>query len=449
MDFMALALLLIGIAAGFGLGILRGKQQLAGAVSRKDYDALMQEKTAFEAKLDNALAERRSLEEKLETTRRELIETRERIVASDTNNRNLEQRYREQQQELDKMQERLKLEFKNAATGILEEIGTRFNAQSEKQMGDLLNPLKERLVDFQKLVGDSFSQQGKEQHTLKAEIEKIVLQTDGLAKALRGDVKAQGNWGEIMLERILEESGLRKDSDYILQGVDMGLTRTDGSRQQPDVVINLPDDKHIIIDAKVSLTAYERFSTEQDAVAKDVHLRDFLRSVKAHVNGLEARRYQDNEKLHSPDFVLMFMPIEGAYSLAIQQDRELHSYAWGKRIVIVCPSTLLATLKTVASLWSIERQNRHAQEIATKAGDMYDKLYGFVEEMTKVGDRLNQAQKSYDDAYKKLSTGRGNLISQAEKLKTYGVKTSKSLSKLIRNEDDAVSNEPEHETAES
>jgi len=336
----------------------------------------------------------------------------------------------------------MKLEFKETANAIFEDISKKFSTNSEKQIGDMLNPLKERLGEFQKTIVDSFATQGKEQHTLKAEIEKIVLQADGLTKALRGDSKAQGNWGEVMLERILEESGLQKGIGYVVQGVDLKLTSSDGSRRQPDVIVNLPDNKHIVIDSKVSLTAYERYCADGDDTSKEAHLRDFLRSVKTHVDGLAGKSYQDNNKLNTPDFVLMFMPIEGAYSLAVQKDQKLHSYAWEKRIVIVCPSTLFVTLRTIASVWRIETQNRHTQEIANQGGALYDKFVGFIQDMEDIGKLMGRLHGAYDEAFSKLSKGRGNLISRVENLKELGAKASKSLPKNLA---DAKADEEEEQ----
>lgn len=409
MDFTNLLMLagggVLGAALGIMFGAMRGRQMLAGAVSRPAYDAVVQEKIALTTRLESAHEELGRL-----------TEFHERALNAEAENRALTQRLKEQQ-------EQLRLEFKTMANAIFEENSKKFSTQSEKKIGDLLTPMQQKLNDFKELVTKSFSEQGKEQHTLKSEIEKIVLQTDSLSKALRGDVKAQGNWGEVMLERILEESSLRKDVDYTLQGSDMNLSGADGNRLRPDVIVNLPDNKHIIIDAKVSLTSYERYCAGSD----DIHLQDFLKSVKTHVNGLEQKRYQDIEKLGTPDFVLMFMPIEGAYALAMQQDRELHSYAWGKRIVIVCPTTLFATLQTIASLWKIERQNKNAQEIARQSGALYDKFVGFIEDMEAIDKQLGALHKNYDSAMNKLKTGRGNLIGSAEKLKLLGAKTTKSL----------------------
>ena len=334
------------------------------------------------------------------------------------------------------------MQFNQNATELFEAISKKFSQNSEKQIGDLLTPLRERLGEFQKLVSDSFGEQGKEQHTLKAEIARIVtmneqmrLQTDSLTKALRGDVKAQGNWGEVILERILEESGLQKGIGYTVQGEQMGLVSADGGRQQPDVIVNLPDAKHIIIDSKVTLTHYERYCTETDEAAKEPHLKNFLNSVRTHVKGLEGKRYQDNEKLISPDFVLMFMPVEGAYSLAVQQDAELHGFAWDKKIVIVCPATLFATLRTIASLWRIDQQNKNSQEIARRGGLLYDKFVGFVNDMKGIGENIGRTQKAYETALGKLSDGTGNLIGQAEKLKELGAKASSSLPKTAKADD--------------
>ncbi len=378
-------LLVLALALGFCLGWIMTKKQAAG-----DMERVRSEKTALH----------------------------ERVVTAETRQKLLEQ-------ELEKTQEKMRLEFKDTANNIFADFSTK----SEKQIGDLLNPLRDRLGEFQKTIVDSFTTQGKEQHSLKAEIEKIVLQTDGLTKALRGDVKAQGNWGEVMLERILEESGLRSGEDYIIQGTGMGLNNHDGGRLQPDVIVNLPDKKHIIIDSKVSLTAYERYCSESDENLRQIQVKEFVKSIKSHVNGLESKRYQDIEKLGTPDFVMMFLPIEGAYSLAVQTDSELHSYAWGKKIVLVCPATLFATLRTIASIWRIERQNLNAQEIARQGGALYDKLAGFVGDMEEINKHLGNLHKAYDNASNKLSAGRGNLLGQAEKLKALGAKTSKSLPK--------------------
>jgi len=343
---------------------------------------------------------------------------------------------------LEQLEEKFALQFENLANRIFDEKTNKFKKESQENLGQLLNPLRERLQEFQKKVDDSFGAQVKEQISLKKEIENIIsvnkkmsLQTENLTKALKGDVKAQGNWGEIILEKILENSGLRKGTDYIIQGASLGLRHAeDGSIIKPDVVIMLPEDKHIIVDAKVSLTAYERYCATEDVSLRARHLKEYLASIRAHVNGLEKRRYQDTEKLGTPDFVLMFMPVEGAYSLAIQEDNGLHGYAWDKKIVIVCPSILFATLKTIASVWRLELQNRHAQEIARQGGGLYDKIAGFVKDMQELGSRINKSQEVYNEAFKKLSTGHGNILKRTQDLKALGIKTSKKLPKELADE---------------
>jgi DNA recombination protein RmuC len=340
------------------------------------------------------------------------------------------------------LEEKFSLQFENLANRIFDEKTDKFKKESQEGIGNLLNPLRERLQEFQKKIDDSFGAQVREQISLKEEIKHIASinaqmsqQTENLTKALKGDVKAQGNWGEVILEKILESSGLRKDIEYKTQGSSMGLRHVDdGSIIKPDVIIMLPEDKHIIVDAKVSLTAYERYCGTEDAGERAQYLRDYLLSIRAHVNGLAQRRYQDTDKLGTPDFVLMFMPIEGAYSLAMQSDTGLHSFAWEKKIVIVCPSTLFVTLKTIESVWRLERQNKNTQDIAKRGSLLYEKIVGFVEDMQKIGDRLNATKEVYDKAIGKLSTGPGNIIRQTEDLKALGVKASKNMPKELLDE---------------
>ncbi len=348
----------------------------------------------------------------------------------------LEDRLRAQAAEASALEQRFTLQFENLANRIFDEKTTAMKAQNSESLTALLAPLRDTLAGFQQKVEDS----AKEQFSLKNEIRNIMalnenmrVQTEKLTTALRGDVKAQGGWGEMMLERILEASGLRRDEDYIVQGVGMDLRHSEDStrRLQPDVIIKLPEDKHIIVDAKVSLTAYERLAGATDEVARTTALGEFNTSVKAHIKGLSERRYQDAAGLGTPDFVLMFMPIEGAYALALQSDPTLHNFAWEQRIVIVGPSTLFATLRTIASVWRLERQNKNAEEIARQGGNFYDKLVTFVGDMETIGNRLQQTQKSYQDAMGKLSSGTGNLLKRAESLKALGLKTGKSMPKNL------------------
>ena len=326
-------------------------------------------------------------------------------------------------------------QFENLAHRIFDEKNTVFKRQSKENLDVILSPLKDKLVDFEKKVNDSFGQQAKEQFALKEQIkmivvanDKITLQAEGLTNALKGDSKVQGDWGEVMLEKILEDVGLRKGQDYILQGEGMGLKDSDGKHQKPDVIVNLPDEKHVVIDSKVSLTAYERFFNErEDDMARASHLKAHLVAVKERVKELETRRYQDTQGLGTPDFVLMFIPIESAYMLALQEDRGLHEFAWNKGVAIVCPSTLFSSLSTIASLWKLALQNQNAEEIARKGGALYDKFAGFVNDMEGIGKNIKTLETSYGNAMNKLSEGRGNLLRQAETLKEMGAKATKSL----------------------
>lgn len=345
-----------------------------------------------------------------------------------------------QRQNIEALEQKFALQFENLANRIFDEKTGKFKKESTDSIAQLLNPLREKIAEFQKKVEDS----SKEQFSLKNEIRNIVVmnekmteQTANLTRALKGDVKAQGSWGEVILEKILDMAGLRKDIDYVVQGADLGLKHIeDGSHLKPDVIVMLPEDKHVIIDSKVSLTAYERYCAAEDDAARAIALKDFITSIKSHVQGLEQRRYQDTSKLGTPDFVLMFMPIEGAYSLAMQNDASLYSFAWDKKIAIVCPSTLFVSLRTIASLWRIELQNRNALEIARQGGNLYDKVVSFVEDMQDIGVKLGSTQKVYDEAFKKLSTGTGNLIKRTEDIRALGLKTAKKMPKELADEGD-------------
>lgn len=372
-----------------------------------------------------------------------------RSAALEERNSALQERLTAQSAETSALEQRFTLQFENLANRIFDEKTTAMKAQNSESMSALLTPLRDTLASFQQKVEDS----AKEQFSLKNEIRNIMtlnenmrVQTEKLTTALRGDVKAQGGWGEMMLERILEASGLRRDEDYIVQGSGMGLRHSDDSnrRLQPDVIIKLPEDKHVIVDAKVSLTAYERLAGATDETARTAALAEFNTSVKAHIKGLSERRYQDATGLGTPDFVLMFMPIEGAYALALQSDPTLHNFAWEQRIVIVGPSTLFATLRTIASVWRLERQNKNAEEIARQGGNFYDKLATFVGDMETIGNRLQQTQRSYQDAMGKLSSGAGNLLKRAESLKALGLKTGKSMPKNLLDSAEAATDDEDN-----
>ena len=332
-------------------------------------------------------------------------------------------------------------QFKNLANEILEEKSKRFAEQNQQNLDILLKPLQEKLTDFRKQVDETYQSEARERFALKQEVEKLADlnlrmtdETRALTNALKGESKTQGDWGELVLETILENSGLRKGEEYLVQDTQ---TISDGSRLQPDVVIRLPESKHLVIDSKVSITAYTRYIQADDEAVKTAELNSHVLSMKQHIQGLSAKNYQDLYGVGSIDFVLMFIPIEPAFLAAMRHAPDIYQEALKKNIVIVCPSTLLATVRTVAHLWRQEHQNRNAQEIARQCASLYDKFVGFVEDLDKVGVRLEQAQISYTDAVGKLKTGRGNLIRTAENVKKLGVKPNKSLpSKLTDVADD-------------
>ncbi len=321
--------------------------------------------------------------------------------------------------------------FKTLAQEILEEKSQRFASQNQQNLDLLLKPLQEKISDFRKRVDDVYSEESKERASLQTEIHnltalnmKMSQDANALTKALRGDSKAQGNWGELVLETILESSGLRKGHEFDVQDTQRN---NDGQLLYPDVVIHLPDNKHVVIDSKVSISAYTRSVQTDNPDDQMAELTAHVNSIRSHMSGLSAKNYQDLYGLGAIDFVLMFIPIEPAFLAAISHQSGLFQEALTKNIVLVCPSTLHATVRTIAHVWRQENQNRNAQEIARQCGALYDKFVGFVHDLDNVGDKLSQTQKSFDEAYKKLSTGNGNLVRSAQKVRELGVKPNKSL----------------------
>ena len=327
--------------------------------------------------------------------------------------------------------EALSHQFKSLANDILEEKGKRFAEQNQQSLGQLLDPLRSRLADFQGRVEQFYDAEGKQRSALAQQVHQLLqlnqaLSEDAknLTQALKGSTKAQGNWGELILERVLESAGLRKGFEYDVQENHL---RADGSRAQPDVVIHLPENRHLVIDAKASLLAYEEWAHADDEAVRAGAQRRHLDSVRQHIKGLAERNYQQLYALQSLDFVLMFVPIEPAFMLAVTADNQLYSDAWNRNVLLVSPSTLLFVLRTVAHLWRQEAQTRNAQEIAQRGADLYDHLTAFVEELEKVGKNLGQAQDAYQKAFNKLSKNRGNVIRRAEMLKELGIKPAKAL----------------------
>jgi len=361
---------------------------------------------------------------------------------------NLQLKNREQKEEVEKLQEKFTKEFENLANKILEEKSLKFTERNEKNIKDILTPLNEKIQLFEKKVEESQKENISIHSALKEQLLnlqsqnlKITQEAENLTKALKGDSKMQGNWGELVLERVLEKSGLEKDREYSVQ---QSFTREDGSRVLPDVIINLPDGKKMIVDSKVSLTDYERYINAEDDL-QEKYLKDHINSLRRHVDQLSAKKYEDLYEMESPDFVLMFVPIEPAFAIAINNDNSLYNKAFEQNIVIVTPSTLLATLRTIDSMWNNEKQQRNAIEIARQAGALYDKFEGFVGDLTKVGKKMDDAKDEYKGAMNKLVEGRGNIITSIEKLKKMGAKAKKSIPEPIlkrAQEDDFAEEEP-------
>ena len=342
-----------------------------------------------------------------------------------------QEKIQEQKIEVDQIRKDFQLEFQNIADKLLDEKSQKFIETNRTNLDVLLNPLKENIKAFEDKEEKVYNMEAAERNTLKGVITQLMdlnklisSEAQNLTKALKGDNKKQGNWGEVILEKVLERSGLVKGQEYRLQA---SITTADGTRLQPDAIIDLPDDKHLIIDSKVSLIAYERLVNCETEEERKLFSKAHVESIRGHVSNLSSKNYHDLYQINSPDFVLLFVPIESSFSFAVQIDAELFSDAWDKRVVIVSPSTLLATLRTIASIWKQERQNRNVLEIARLSGVMYDKFVGFVGDMEGIGKNIKQSQSAYDSAHNKLSEGSGNLIKTAEKIKGLGAKANKQI----------------------
>jgi DNA recombination protein RmuC len=353
----------------------------------------------------------------------------------ESENKNLQLKLDEHKSEVEKLQEKFTNDFEVLANKILEEKSNKFTEQNKENLKIILNPLQEKIKVFEDKVDQTHKESIDYHAALRQQIiglKEMNLQmskeTINLTKALKGDTKTQGNWGELVLERVLEKSGLEKDREYYVQ---QSFTNDDGKRILPDVVIHLPDDKKMIVDSKVSLTAYEQYVNEDDETLKVQFLKEHVASLKRHVDQLSEKKYEDIYKIESPDFVLLFIPIEPAFAVAINADNHLYNKAFEKNIVIVTPTTLLATLRTIDSMWNNEKQQKNAIEIARQAGALYDKFQSLLGDLISIGKRIDESKKEYSSAMNKLFDGRGNLISSVEKLKKMGAKAKKAIPENI------------------
>jgi DNA recombination protein RmuC len=401
------------------ISLAKAEERAAGLILERDKaDKLLQD-------------ERLRHEQALSNLNQELMGEKNRMAKAEESFKAQRERLTEQERSIQDIQQKFQLEFQNIANKLLDEKSQKFVETNKNHLDILLNPLKENIKAFEEKVDKVYNMEAAERNTLKGvisqlmELNKLISsEAQNLTKALKGDSKKQGNWGEVILERVLERSGLVRDREYRMQ---TSFVSADGSRLQPDVIVDLPDEKHLIIDSKVSLIAYERLVNCESEEERKHYSKAHVESIRNHVNGLSSKNYHDLYQINSPDFVLLFIPIESSFSFAVQLDAELFSDAWEKRVVIVSPSTLLATLRTISSIWKQERQNRNVLEIARLSGAMYDKFVGFVSDMENIGKNIKQSQAAYDSAINKLTEGNGNLTKTAEKIKGLGAKANKQL----------------------
>lgn len=440
---MQIIFLIIGLGVGVFIGWLLIKNKSNQQISslQENISSIDKERSVLTSQLNEARQQSQQSKAEGETARAKVLELSTQLAQSNAINKNLEDKLNQQMKELDDLQKRFTKEFENLANRILEEKSLKFSEQNKTNLDIILNPLKEKLKDFEDKVDKSYKAEAAERNSLKGEIKSLIElnkqvseEANNLAKALKGDSKKQGNWGEIILERVLERSGLVKDEEYKTQ---YSTTNDEGNRIQPDVVLLLPDNKHIIIDAKVSLVAFEAFVNAADETLRAKFLNEHLASLRNHIKQLSEKDYHTSPDLNTPDFVLLFVPIEAGFSAAVQADLELFSYAWDKNIIIVSPTTLLATLRTIASIWKQEKQTRNAIDIAQKAGALYDKFVGFTDDLLDIGKKMDSAKISYADAMNKLVSGKGNIVSRTDELKKLGAKTNKNISeKLVERSED-------------
>lgn len=375
-------------------------------------------------------------EEKVRITEIRAQEFLVKTIQLETENTNLKQLISTEKQAHADHQRELKNHLELIGKNLIQQGSQVLRNENEQKLNALLNPLKERLQAFENEVKianrqeiERFSSMETIVKALSEQHTKMHSTAQNLVDALRGDQKTQGDWGEMALERILETSGLEKNREYFIQN---SYKDENNNQLRPDVIIQLPDNKHLIIDSKVSLKSFERYVNDDDEASRKAALTNHLISIKSHIKLLGEKDYSHLPGLSSPDFVLMFIPLESSFSLAIKEEPSLYQLAWDKRVVLVTPSTLLATLKTVGSIWKQERQNRHALEIAEQAGRLYDKFAGFIDDMERIGSKQKEATLAFEHAMNKLSTGNGNIIRSAEKLKEMGAKAKKSLDRKYR-----------------
>lgn len=434
--------LIIGAVAGFAAAWFISKLKFLNqkGLSLEDSEQIKQETANLSSELKVKDDRLNMLNENFQELKREISEKEnqyvnlQRILAGkESDLKHISERLTENKQEVEELQTKFKIEFENLANKILEEKTGKFTEQNRKNLDEILIPLKEKIQQFENKVEETHKKDIEDRASIQERIKNLVETSNqisedakNLTKALKGDSKTQGNWGELILENILERSGLVKDREYFIQ---QSFKSESGNRFQPDVIVRYPGERSVVIDSKVSLTAYERFVSSEDPKDQERFLNEHLVSIKNHIKELNEKSYQDLYQLKSLDFVMMFIPVEPSYLVAIQKDPELWNYAYEKRILLISPTNLIAALKMIASIWRQEYQGQHVLEIAQQSGALYDKFVGFVDDLQEIGNKLDLTKKAYDGAMNKISTGKGNLIARAEKIKELGAKTKKELPK--------------------
>jgi len=408
--------------------ITKLKSEKETSVLEERSNSLLREKEAKEVTISE-------LKTNVDTIRKEKEIMNIELTKKEALINNLDAKLEDQKADIEKLQEKFSKDFEILASKILEDKSQKFTAKNKENIEHILNPLQEKILAFEKKVEDTNKESIKRESALREQIiglsklnERLSNDAINLTKALKGDSKKQGDWGEFQLEMLLEKVGLKKGIHYSTQG---GYRDEDENLKKPDFIINLPDNRHLIIDSKVSLTAYEKYFNADDKLEEASALKNHILSIRKHFKELGLKKYNDLYSINSPDYVMMFVPIEPALMVALQEENSLYIDALDKNVVLVSTSTLLATLTTVASIWKQEDQKRNVIEIAKQAGALYDKFEGLIQDLLKVGNQINASQISYKAAMNKLSDGKGNLIRRVEKLKILGAKTQKSLPEKI------------------
>ncbi|WP_372748901.1 DNA recombination protein RmuC [Litorivivens sp.] len=438
---MLVAALIFGLLLGVLIGDLRRRRQSGSEVQAARIDA-----SAYSVKLEAAVAQSQRLSSELTQARQEILEQTNENARLTTRLEEQAKVHEEKMQVLNSARDQLTSQFKQLSDTIFDHKQKSFNESSRQTLESLLTPFRDQIKEFRTRVDDIYDRETRDRSSLKEQInqlqqvnQRMSQEALNLTRALKGDSKARGNWGEVILERVLEESGLRKGHEYETQA---SFTEQDGRRLQPDVVVHLPDDKDIVIDAKVSLVAYEQYVRAEEEAEKKAALQTHVRSLKQHIDGLSLKSYEHIEGINTLDFVLIFVPIESAFMAAFDSDPELFRVAYEKNIIVVSPTTLLATLRTVQSIWRHEHQNRNAETIAREAGGLHDQFVLMLSSLEDVGKFLDRSREAYEKTLDRISRGRGNLVRRVEKLEKLGAKVKRSLPRKYTSEDEELESLP-------